>query len=72
MKSIILISIYLGAFVMFYLLLSMVGLFFHPYSVIIQSSGWFMGYTLFIGWWMASFPAREYYVHNEEYFDKVF
>jgi hypothetical protein len=72
MKSIILISIYVGAFVLFYLLLSTIGLLFHPYSVIIQTPGWFIGYSLFIGWWMASFPAREYYVHNEQYFDKVF
>jgi hypothetical protein len=72
MKSIILISIYVGAFVLFYLLLSTIGLLFHPYSVIIQTPAWFIAYSLFIGWWMASFPAREYYVHNEEYFDKVF
>lgn len=72
MKSIILISIYLTAFVLFYLLLSLIGIFFNPYTVIIQSSSWFISYSVFIGWWLASFPAREYYVHNEEYFDKVF
>ena len=31
-----------------------------------------MIYSMFLGWWLAIFPAREYYIANEEYFDKVF
>jgi len=72
MKSFILVSIYITAFVMFFLLLSLVGMFFNPYTIVIHSQGWFMVYTLFIGWWLASFPAREYYVYHQRYFDKVF
>jgi hypothetical protein len=72
MKSIILVAIYIASFITFFLLLSSVGLFFNPYSVVITSQGWFMVYSLFIGWWLASFPAREYYVYHQTYFDKVF
>jgi len=72
MKSFILISIYITAFVMFFLLLSLVGMFFTPYSEIISNHNWFMVYAMFLGWWLAIFPAREYYVHHQRYFDKVF
>lgn len=72
MKSIILIGTYLVSFVLFFLLLSLIGVFFTPYSEIITSHNWFMVYAMFLGWWLAIFPAREYYVHHEKYFDKVF
>ena len=72
MKSIILISIYIFSYVFFFLLLSTIGLFFTSYQEIITSQGWFMCYSLFLGWWLAIFPTREYYVYNQDYFDKVF
>jgi len=72
MKSIILIGTYLVSFVLFFLLLSLIGVFFTPYSEIITNHNWFMVYTMFLGWWLAIFPAREYYISQESYFDKVF
>jgi hypothetical protein len=72
MKSIILIGTYLVSFVLFFLLLSLIGVFFTPYSEIITNHNWFMVYAMFLGWWLAIFPAREYYISQESYFDKVF
>jgi len=72
MKSIILIGTYLVSFVLFFLLLSLIGVFFTPYSEIITNHNWFMVYTMFLGWWLAIFPAREYYISKQDYFDKVF
>ena len=72
MKSIILIGTYLVSFVLFFLLLSLIGVFFNPYSEIITNHNWFMVYAMFLGWWLAIFPAREYYISQESYFDKVF
>lgn len=72
MKSIILIGTYLVSFVLFFLLLSLIGVFFTPYSEIITNHGWFMVYAMFLGWWLAIFPAREYYISQERYFDRVF
>ena len=72
MKSIILLVIYFVSYIFFFLLLSSVGLFFNSYIETITSDGWFMAYSLFLGWWLAIFPAREYYMKNEENFEKVF
>lgn len=72
MKSIILISIYITSFVLFFLLISLVGILFTPYTEIVTNHNWFMLYAIFLGWWLSIFPAREYYVYNEDYFDKVF
>lgn len=72
MKTITLFIVYFVSFIFFFLMLSTVGMFFTPYLEVITSDGWFIGYTLFFGWWMAMFPAREYYLANEEYFEKVF
>jgi hypothetical protein len=47
-------------------------MFFVPYTEVITSDGWLIGYTMFFGWWLAMFPAREYYLKNEEYFSEVF
>jgi hypothetical protein len=47
-------------------------MFFVPYLDVIGSDGWLIGYTLFFGWWLAMFPAREYYLKNEEYFERIF
>ena len=72
MKSIILFTIYFVSYIFFFLLLSTVGMFFVPYLEVITSEGWLIGYTMFFGWWLAMFPAREYYLKNEKYFSKVF
>jgi uncharacterized membrane protein len=74
MKSIILLSIYLLSFVIIYMMLSLVGLIFScsSYVEILHSQTWGAIYCVFFGWWMATFPAREYYAQNEDYFMRVF
>lgn len=74
MKSLILLAIYVLVFVCIYMMLSLVGLVFTDMSYvdILRSGGWLWFYSLFFGWWLAFFPAREYYLSNEEYFDRLF
>jgi hypothetical protein len=75
MKSIILLGVYLLSFVSIYMMLSLVGLVFSDtsYMDILRSGNWGGIYSLLFGWWMSIFPAREYYMQNEVYFDtKVF
>jgi hypothetical protein len=74
MKSIILLGVYLLSFVSIYMMLSLVGLVFSDasYIDILRSSPWSMIYSLFFGWWLSIFPAREYYLVNEQYFERVF
>jgi len=74
MKSIALLGIYLMSFVIIYMMLSLVGLVFGStsYMDILHGQTWSMIYSLFFGWWMSIFPAREYYLHNQEYLDRVF
>jgi hypothetical protein len=74
MKSIALLGIYLMSFVIIYMMLSLVGLVFSnaSYLDILRSQPWSVIYCMFFGWWMSIFPAREYYLHNQEYLDRVF
>jgi hypothetical protein len=74
MRSIILLSIYLLSFVSIYMMLSLVGLVFSnaSYMDILRSSPWTIIYSLFFGWWLSIFPAREYYLLNQSYLDRVF
>ncbi len=74
MKSLILLAIYVLAFVCIYMMLSLVGLVFTDMSYvdILHSNAWAMIYSLFLGPWLSVFPAREYYVSNEDYFNRVF
>jgi hypothetical protein len=73
MKSLFLIVIYLGTFIGLFLLFSLIGLLWSDsYRAIIGDGNWFFLYSVIFGWWLSSFPAREYYMHNEEYFDKHF
>jgi hypothetical protein len=46
MKSIILIGTYLVSFVLFFLLLSLIGVIFTPYRDIVTNHNWFMVYAL--------------------------
>ena len=55
----------------FYLTLSAVGMLWMPYKQVITTPGWFGAYTILLGWWLAFFPTQEYYVKNEEYFNRV-
>lgn len=73
MKSLILLSIYIVSFVVIFCILSIVvGLFMHSYTEAIKNTTWLGAYTLFLGWWLAAFPAREYYLKNEKSFDRIF
>jgi hypothetical protein len=67
MKSLMLLAIYIASFVIIYFIVS-----FPAYVFIGSYSTWQLMYTLFIGWWLASFPAREYYLKNEKDFDRIF
>jgi hypothetical protein len=51
---------------------SLVGLLWGSYLIIIKDPAWFLTYTIFLGWWMALFPAIEYYVIHKEYFKEIF
>jgi len=57
------------------MMMSLVGLVFSDtsYMDILRSGNWGGIYSMLFGWWMSIFPAREYYMQNEVYFDtKVF
>jgi hypothetical protein len=57
----------------FFFLFSCIGLLWvDSYYSIISDNGWFMAYSMFFGWWLSIFPAREYYIANENYFNTVF
>jgi hypothetical protein len=73
MKTIALFLIYIFTFMFFYFLLSTIGLLWNDtYEQCIRSGAWFGVYSLFIGSWLAFFPAREYYLYYEEYLGQVF
>jgi hypothetical protein len=74
MKSIALLGIYLMSFVIIYLMLSLLGLVFSDanYVDILHSQPWSAVYCMFFGWWLSIFPAREYYLVHQVYFDRVF
>lgn len=71
MKWTILILIYIAAFMGMFFILSLIGMLWMPYSEVINNINWFMMYSLLIGWWIAAFPAFEYYCLNEDYFDNL-
>lgn len=71
MKSIILALIYLGTIALGYFTLSLFGILFDSYSNIIHNPNWFVFYLVLFEWWMAIFPASEYYSLHEEYFKKL-
>ena len=74
MKSIIFLGVYLLSFVIIYMMMSLVPLVFSDtsYVDILRNNNWTMMYSLFFGWWMSIFPAREYYLLNQSYLDRVF
>ena len=74
MRSIILLSIYLLSFIIIFMMLSLIGIVFSDsnYVDILHSNGWSVIYSLFFGWWLSIFPAREYYLLNQSYLDRVF
>lgn len=62
------VGIYLITFFTLYFVLSaFFCIFYNPgeelnsYTRCVQDPQWFVVYSLFIGWWLALIPAREYY-----------
>lgn len=74
MKKLILLAIiYIASFIIIFFITSLSGyVFIGSYKAVIYCTAWQVMYSFFIGWWMAIWPAREYYLLNEEYFDKIF
>jgi hypothetical protein len=72
MKSIILVTTYLASFVLFFFIISSVGLLWSSPIDVYTNKNWFMVYSMFLGWWLAIFPAREYYMLHQRHFDKIF
>ena len=66
MNSIKIILIYILTFIGIYFVLSLLVMLFngHDYLKAISSVDWFGMYTIFIGWWVALFPAYEMYQSN--------
>ena len=71
MKSLLIIVTYIGTFIFLYLLLSLIGMIWVPYHEVIADVDWFAIYGVFLGSWMAFFPAREVYCINREYFKEI-
>jgi len=72
MKVLTLIAIYIASFICVFMMLSFIGFIFGlSYFQVLHNSGWQLAYTLLIGWWIAIFPSREYYVKHESYLDRV-
>lgn len=73
MKSLTLLAIYIASFIICFLILSVPGyLFVGSFEAVIKCTTWQLMYSLFIGWWMAVLPTREYYLKNQQEFDKIF
>jgi hypothetical protein len=73
MKSLALMLIYTATFMGMFFLLSLIGLLWNDgYYTIVSNDGWFMAYTIFLGWWLSIFPTREYYMRNQQYFNEYF
>jgi hypothetical protein len=74
MKLIALVAIYLLSFVLIYMMMSLVGLMFSDlsYVQILRTNNWTIMYSILFGWWLSGMSAREYYVHHQEYFNRVF
>jgi hypothetical protein len=56
------------------MMMSFVGLMFSDlsYVQILRTNNWTMMYSILFGWWLSGMSAREYYVHHQEYFNRVF
>lgn len=72
MKVLTLIAIYIASFISVFMMLSGIGFIFgYNYLDVLHMEGWQCIYCILIGWWIAIFPAREYYVKHESYLDRV-
>lgn len=72
MKSLLLLAIYIASFIIIYFIVSFPAyIFVGSYKAVIYNSTWQLMYTLFVGWWLAVYPAREYYIKHEKEFIKI-
>ena len=72
MKVLTLIAIYIASFISVFMMLSFVGFIFgYNYLNVIHAEGWQCVYSVLIGWWVAIFPTREYYIKHQVYLDRV-
>jgi hypothetical protein len=72
MKTLLLLAIYIASFIIIFFIASLPAcIFVGSFKAVIYNNLWQLMYTFFIGWWMASFVAREYYLLHKEYFDKI-
>lgn len=70
MKTLTMMLIYLGTFMLMFLILSCIGMLWEPYREVISNPNWFIVYTIFLGWWLAMFPTMEYYNLHKKYFNE--
>ncbi len=59
MKALTVILVFFFTFFGLFLTFSLAGIIWTSYLDTIMDKGWFMCYTLFIGWWMAGLVAHE-------------
>lgn len=72
MKVLILIAIYIASFIGVFMMLSFIGFIFgYNYLNVLHSDGWQCLYSILIGWWVAIFPAREYYAKHQVHLDRI-
>jgi hypothetical protein len=64
MKVIIYILSYIALTVLYFLILSGIGLLWLPYKEVISNPGWFVIYIMFFHWWMVIPSLFEYYEIN--------
>ena len=73
MRFIILILTFVAGHMLFFFVLSTIGLLWiHSYKAIISDPGWFVFYSMFFGVWIGFIFARSYYLLHERYFARLF
>ena len=73
MKTLALLVVYILSFISIFFILSLVGILFtNDYLSIIRNENWAGAYCLFLGWWLAILPAREFYLQYKKQFDLIY
>ena len=70
MKTIYMVLIYLGTVAGLFLILSLFGVLWTSYKVVITDPQWFVIYLFFFSWNVPIWVCRSYYLDNQEYFDR--
>jgi hypothetical protein len=63
MKNTVSLVVYVITFIAMYFVLSLFGSIIGgcDYSTVLEERGWFIMYSLFLGWWLALIPANDVY-----------